>query len=166
MPAYKVRKRLVSIGRDYNVEDESGKAVFRVDGKVGFARKFIIKDNDGNALLAVREKLLSIDPLFVIKRDTATIATVRRRSHGDEANTKFDIEINGTVAMKATGSFLRDGVRFTRDGVIVGSISRTPLTVIEEIFEMQVVTSEDLALVVAIAMSIVEMVPFRGEDRS
>ena len=40
MPYYKMRKRLVSIGRDYAVEDENGQVLFKIDGKVRFARTF------------------------------------------------------------------------------------------------------------------------------
>lgn len=166
MPAYKVRRRLISVGRDYDIEDESGKAVFRLDGKVGFARRFVIKDSAGNSLLAVREKLLSIDPLFVIKKGVGTVATVRRRSHSDARIAKFEIEINGRTAMGASGSFLRDGIQIVREGAQIGNVSRVPLTVIEEIFHVEAAATEDQSLILSIAMSIVEMSTFRGEDRS
>jgi uncharacterized protein YxjI len=166
VPAYTIRKRLISIGRDYAIEDEHGQTVYKMDGKVGFARKFLIKNDAGKTLLSVREKLLSISPMFVITQEGKAVAIVRRTSLSDAMRDKYEIEIDGAVVMKAEGSFFGDGINMHRDGRRVGSVSRKPRTLVEEIFNVSVATSEDQPLVLAVAMSIVEMTRFRGEDRT
>ena len=166
MPYYKIRKRLVSIGRDYAVEDENGQVLFKIDGKVRFARTFYIKNADGKQLLKVREKLLSIDLMYEIKRDDLLVAIVRRKSLSDAATSKFEIEIDGEVALKAHGSLLNDSIQIQRGSMKVSDLSRKHFTVIDEIFNVSVSSDEDQALVLAIAMSIVEATTFRGEHRS
>ena len=93
MPRYTVRQRLVALGRDYGVHDESGELAFVLDGKLRFARSFSVKDRDGKLLLGVREKLLCIDPTFVITSAAAApVAVVKRTSTSDASVLAFEIE--------------------------------------------------------------------------
>ncbi len=165
MPLYTIRKRLVSVGRDYNVEDETGTVLFKIDGKVGFARVFLIKNQESRLLLRVREKLLCIDPTFIISREGQVAAIVRRRTVSDALVAKYEVEMNGEVALRASGSFFRDGIHIHRGTAFVGSVSRKPFTVIDEIFHVTTAMSEEQALLVAVAMSIVEITPSRGSTK-
>ncbi len=164
---FTVRRKLVSIGRDYNIEDKNGNVVFRVDGKVRFARTFTITDRERNVLLSIREKLLSIDALFVIKRDDRNIALVRRRSYRDQANVRFEIELHGGITMKASGSFFdTGGIRIMRGEAIAGVVKKKEYTAISEIYFVNTDPGEDQSLLLGIAMCIVEMSPARDEDHN
>jgi uncharacterized protein YxjI len=163
MPSYTVQRRLVSIGRDYVVRNESEEVVFKVDGKVRFARTFTIKDGAGNRLLNVREKLLCLDPTFILKREGDTVATLRRKSPSDQYPLKFEVEMGGAVVLKAQGSLIGDDrINFSRDGSRIGSVSRQQYTVVHEIFHVSAASSQDQALMLALVMSVLEIVPFRG----
>jgi uncharacterized protein YxjI len=64
---YKIRQNLISIGDDFWIENEEGKRVFRVDGKVLRIRKtLVLEDLNGKPLYTIKERLLTI-------RDTMTI---------------------------------------------------------------------------------------------
>lgn len=78
MQAYTIHRQLLSLGRSYRVEDPSGKHAFTVSGKVRFARTFSIRDTQGNVLYSVREKLWSVDPMFLIHRDGTEAAVLKR----------------------------------------------------------------------------------------
>jgi len=166
MPRYTVEQRLISLGRDYDVKTENGDVLFRLDGKVRFARTFVIEDREGVRLLAVREKLLCLDPTFIIKTGDEVRAVVKRTSPSDASTTKFSVEENGRTALKASGSFLRGGFKIVRDGAFAGSVDRDQSTLVRERFHVSAADSEDPALILAIAMSIVETYPHRGEDRA
>lgn len=163
MPRYTVKSRLVSVGRDYEVRDEGGELVFELDGKVRFARTFVLRNREGDAVLRVREKQLCLDPTFVITSGDETVAIVRRTTTSDASIEKFEIEVAGSPAMTAKGSFIRDGYEILGEVGKVGSVSREPLTAVHEIFHVSVVSDQDPALVLAIAMSIVETDPSRGQ---
>jgi uncharacterized protein YxjI len=65
---YKIHQKLISIGDDFWIENQEGKRVFKVDGKVFRIRKTLdFEDLNGNVLCRIKERLLTI-------RDTMTIA--------------------------------------------------------------------------------------------
>ena len=65
---YKIRQKLISIGDDFWIENQEGKRVFKVDGKVLRIRKTLVfEDGNGNPLCTIKERLLTL-------RDTMTIA--------------------------------------------------------------------------------------------
>ena len=156
MPTFAVKKRLVSVGRDYAVEDESGTTVFSIDGKVRFGRTFDVKDRAGQVLYAVKEKLMALDQTFLIDAPGASEITVRRTTTGSVYPMKFDIAIDGEIRMHAEGSFLGDGVAIARGSARIATVSREQNTVVAEIFHVWTADGEDAALMLALAMVIVE----------
>ena len=88
---YKIHQKLVSIGDDFWIENQDGKRVFKVDGKVFRIRKTLVfEDLNGNTLCKIKERLLTIKDtmeiegpdgkdLAVIKK--ALIAPLRDRWH-------------------------------------------------------------------------------------
>ncbi len=64
---YKIRQNLISIGDDFWIENEEGKKVFKIDGKVLRIRKTLVfEDLNGKVQCTIKERLLTI-------RDTMTI---------------------------------------------------------------------------------------------
>lgn len=162
MPTLTVKKRLVSVGRDYAVHDETGTTVFTIDGKVRFARTFDVKDRSGQVLYAVKEKLMALDQTFLIHAPGAAEIAVRRTTTASVYPMKFDVVIDGETKMHAQGSFFRDGIAITRGSERVATVSREPNTVVEENFEVWTADAEDPALMLALTMVIVEGAPSRG----
>jgi uncharacterized protein YxjI len=157
----RIGRQLVSIGRSYVVEDEAGARLFRIAGKVRFARTFSILDALGNVAYSVRETLLVLVPTFVIRRDSAEAAIVKRTTLSGAAQEKFEIALQSGGTLRASGNLWQDeGVRIVRDNTCVATILRQQNS-LREIFHATLLRS-DSALLLAIAMSIVEMDPNRG----
>src|SRR6188474_1468088 len=58
---YKIRQNLISIGDDFWIENEEGKKVYKVDGKVLRIRKTLVfEDTQGKKLAQIQERLLTI----------------------------------------------------------------------------------------------------------
>ena len=58
---YKMRQHMISIGDDYEIENDQGERVFRLDGKALRIRKTILfKDMDGNELCKIQERMLHL----------------------------------------------------------------------------------------------------------
>ncbi len=89
-----MRQRMLSIGDDYEIENERGERVFKLDGKALRIRKTILfKDMDGRELLKIQERMLHI-------KDSGPNTT--RRTHrvsltGATALLVIDVQ-NGVVA--------------------------------------------------------------------
>ncbi len=77
---YKIRQKLVSIGDDFWIENQDGKRVFKVDGKVFRIRKTLVfEDLNGNLLCKIKERLLTIkDTMEIEGADGKDIAVVKK----------------------------------------------------------------------------------------
>jgi len=52
-----MRKKLLSIGEDYWIEDDDGEKVFKVNGKAMRARTtFVLEDTDGNEVVHIQDR--------------------------------------------------------------------------------------------------------------
>lgn len=162
MQTYKIRRPLVSLGRSYWADDPAGAPLFRIAGRIGFPRRFSIKDTGGNRLYFVREKVWVLAPTFVIRRDGAEAAVVRRTTTSDAREDKFEITLQSAQPLHASGKlWVDDGVQIFRGAARVGVIRREQ-NVVREIFWATLSRAMDQALLLAIAMSIAESDPDRG----
>ena len=103
---YKIRQNLISIGDDFWIENEEGKRVFKVDGKVLRIRKTLVfEDVNGRKLAQIQERLLTIkdtmaiedangDQLATVKK--ALIAPLRDRWSVNVKNGP-DLEVQGDI---------------------------------------------------------------------
>jgi uncharacterized protein YxjI len=65
---YQMREKLVAFGDDYYIQNEAGKKVFKVDGKVLRVRDTLkFKDLRGNVLCQIQERMLRIKDVMVIE---------------------------------------------------------------------------------------------------
>jgi len=163
MSTYTVKKRLVSVGRDYDVFDETGTAAFTIDGKVRFGRTFDIKDPSGQVLFTVKEKLLAIDRKYEIDGPAGTGLVVHKTNSSDVGPMKFEVEGASGPRLHAEGNFIRDGFAVKRGDTKIASVSREQRTVVAEIFHVWTADGEDVALMLAITMAIVETDRWRGQ---
>lgn len=164
MQSYRIRRQVLTVGRSYWVEDAAGARIFKIAGKVSFARAFSIRDAQGNLAYTVREKLLAVDPTYVISRDNIEAAIVKRTTTSGAPQDKFEIALQSGGMLHASGNLWQDdGVQIVRDGTFLASIRRQQL-VLREIFWATVHRSADQALLLAVAMSIVETDSNRGSS--
>jgi uncharacterized protein YxjI len=77
---YKMRQRMISIGDDYEIENEQGEHVFKLDGKALRIRKTILfKDMDGRELCKIQERMLHVrDSMEIEGPDGNRIAMVHK----------------------------------------------------------------------------------------
>lgn len=166
MATYTIKKKLVSVGRDYDVHDENDATAFTIDGKVRFARTFDVRDRTGQVLYSAKEKLLAVDQTFLIDAHGAGEMTVRRTTTGSVYPMKFEIAVGAETRMHAQGSLFGDGVGITRGSSRIANVTRQQNTVVAEIFHLWTADDEDPALLLAITMVIVEGDLSRGATGS
>ncbi|MDA8368471.1 MAG: LURP-one-related family protein [Nocardiopsaceae bacterium] len=119
-----VRERVFDIGEDFWVEDGQGERVFFVDGKALRLRTtFELKDPDGNELMVIRKKLISMRDTMHIERDGDTVATVRKRMF-NPIKDKLVVDFDKGDDWEITGDFFgKEYVISDRNGT-VAHISR------------------------------------------
>ncbi len=103
---YKIRQNLISIGDDFWIEDEEGKKVFKVDGKVLRIRKTLVfEDAKGKKLAQIQERLLAIKDTMVVEdadgKDLAVIKKALIAPFRDRWDVKVkngpDLDVQGNI---------------------------------------------------------------------
>jgi len=77
---YQMRQRLVSIGDDYNIENDRGERAFHIDGKALRIRDTLIfEDPQGHELAKIQTRLLRVKDTMAIEGPGGeTLATVKK----------------------------------------------------------------------------------------
>src|SRR3712207_4783509 len=109
MARYTMRQRLVSIGEDFDIADEHGNPVFRVDGKVMRLRDtFVLEDLQGREVATIREKKLALRESMDVLRSGNKIATIRKARFAPFRD-RFSIDVAGGPDMVARSEGRRVG---------------------------------------------------------
>lgn len=65
---YQMRQKLISFGDDFYIQDEAGRKVFKVDGKVLRVRDTLkFKDMQGNTLCQIQERKLRVKDVMAVE---------------------------------------------------------------------------------------------------
>ncbi len=77
---YQLHQKMVSIGKDYWIENEQGEQVYRIDGKaMRLRRTFYFLDAQGNKLAKIEKPLLTLkDTMQVSGPDGEELAVVKK----------------------------------------------------------------------------------------
>ncbi len=162
MARYTMRQRLVSIGEDFDIADENGNLVYRVDGKVLRLREtFVIEDLRGHEVATIREKKLALRDSMNILRAGATMATIRKARFTPYRD-KFVIDVKGGQDMVAQGDILRHEYDIRRGDEVVARISKHRFA-LSDTYGVEVAPGEDDGLILAIAVAIDEMAHDRDD---
>ena len=156
MPRYKMRQKLISIGEDFTIEDESGHAAYRVDGKVLTLREtFVIEDMSGREVATIREKKLAIRDSMKILRDGKTVATVKKALISPFTD-RFDVDVEDGENMQAKGDLLDHEYEIRKDGETVAKVSKHWFA-LSDTYGIDIAAGQDDALILAIAVALDEM---------
>jgi uncharacterized protein YxjI len=156
MARYTMRQRLVSIGEDFDIADEHGDPVFRVDGKVLRLREtFVLEDLQGREVATIREKKLALRESMNILRGGTTIATIRK-ARFTPFREKFTIEVEGGQDIVAQGDILHHEYELRRGDEAIARISKR-LFALSDTYGIETAPGEDDGLILTVAVAIDEM---------
>ncbi len=157
-----IREKLLALGDDFTIKDETGRDVLFVDGKVFKLRDTLdIKDMEGRVLLTVRRKWISMRPSYEIWRDGVQIATVSR-SFIKLLRDKFTVDVPGPDDIAVQGDFLSHEYSFSRQGKLVARVSKHWFS-ITDAYGVEVAEGEDDLLILASAI-VIDRISFENED--
>jgi len=153
---YKMRQRIFSIGEDFEIENDRGEQVFRVDGKVMRIREtFVLQDTQGREVFTIRAKLLALRDSMTISRGGDTIATIRK-AWLTPFRDKFAIDLTDGPDLVAQGDILDHEYEIHRGSELVAGVSKRWFS-LTDTYGIEVGAGEDDALMLAIAVAIDEM---------
>ena len=151
---YQMREKLLAIGDDYWIENESGDKVYKVNGKaVRFRQTFILEDPHGEELAKIQERKLSVRDKMHIECG-ATSATVHKAMLG--IRDRYTIDPDNGQDLHAHGNFVSHEYEIERDGDTIATISKKWFRV-RDTYGVEVAAGEDQAFILAVTVCVDEM---------
>jgi len=104
---YKIRQNLISIGDDFWIENEEGKRVFKVDGKVLRIRKTLVFDDaKGKKLAQIQERLLAIKDTMVVEDADGKDLAVIKKALIAPFRDRWDVKVKNGPDLDVQGNIL------------------------------------------------------------
>jgi uncharacterized protein YxjI len=151
---YMMRQRMLSIGDDFAIEDESGRRAFTVDGKALRLRKTLkLLDASGREQYAIQTKVARVRDTMEIERAGGGVAAKVHSALLTPLRDRWSIDVPGGDDLSATGNLLDHEYRIERGGRPAATVSKAWFRV-RDTYGVEVAAEEDAALLLAIAVVI------------
>ena len=149
---FQMREKMISIGDDYWIEDESGAKVFKVNGKAARVRDtFKLEDTHGSTVASIQEKKLTVRDKIKIDLPDGKSATVKKALVG--IRDRFHVDVDGGPEMKIHGNIVDHEYEIERDGDKVAEISKKWFRV-RDSYGVAVFDETDTVLLLAITVAV------------
>ncbi|BCY08430.1 LURP-one-related/scramblase family protein [Actinoplanes sp. L3-i22] len=150
---YLIRERFFAIGDDFDVLDEDGNKVFRVDGKAFSLRdKLVIEDRNGDEVATVHRHLIALRPTYEVRIGGEEAAEVRKNLFTPFRD-KFTIDVPGDDDLVMKGDLLDHEYVIEQDGDEVAAVSKRWLTV-RDTYAVQIKSGVDPLLILCSVLAL------------
>jgi uncharacterized protein YxjI len=148
---FKMREKLISIGDDYWIEDDSGERVFKVNGKAARIRDtWVLEDARGREVALIRERKLSVRDAIKIEFGGRE-ATVKKALIG--FRDRFHVEVEHDEDLKVKGNVVDHDYEIERDGHKIAEVSKKWLRA-RDTYGVEVRDEADSVLVLAVTVAV------------
>jgi uncharacterized protein YxjI len=154
---YQMREKMLSIGDDFWIADESGRRAFKVNGKALRVRQtLVIEDANGAELMRIQDRPVRVREVMEVENAAgATVATVKKAMISP-LRERFTIDLAGGGQMTAQGNIVDHEFEVEANGTKVAEVSKKWFRV-RDSYGVEVAPGQDEALILAIAVCIDQM---------
>ena len=154
---YQMREKLLSIGDDSWIEDESGRRAFKVNGKAVRVRNtLVLEDDRGTELLKIQDRPVHVrDVMEIESPDGSSLATVKKAMISP-LRERFSIDVAGGTGLTAQGNIVDHEFEIEADGSKVAEVSKKWFRV-RDSYGVEVAPGQNDALLLAITVCIDQM---------
>ncbi len=155
---YQMREKLLSIGDDFWIEDQTGRRAFKVNGKAVRVRKtLVIEDPRGAELIKIQDRPVRVrETMEVENAGGATVATVKKAMI-TPLRERFTIELATGGQWTAQGNIVDHEFEIEAGGTKVAEVSKKWFRV-RDSYGVEIAPGQDEALILAITVCIDQMV--------
>jgi uncharacterized protein YxjI len=151
---FQMREKLVAIGDDSWIDDESGRHAYKANGKAARIRDtFVLEDDHGNHVAKIKERELHV-------RDTMTIdlgdrsATIKKALVG--VRDRFHVDVDGADDLKIHGNVVDHEYEIEQSGETVATVSKKWFRV-RDTYGVEVAAGADIPLILSVTIAIDDM---------
>ena len=151
---YKIRENLISIGDDFWIENEEGKKVYKVDGKVLRIRKTLIfEDAQGKKLAQIQERLLTIRDTMAIDDANGNELAVIKKALISPLRDRWMVKVKGGEDLDVQGNIFDFEYSIKQGKVKVAEISKKWFR-LTDTYGVEIDAGQNHILILAIAVAI------------
>jgi uncharacterized protein YxjI len=154
---YQMREKLLSIGDDSWIDDQSGRRAFRVNGKALRVRStLVLEDDRGSELLKIQDRPVRVRDVMEIE-DAAgsTVATVRKAMI-TPLRERFSVDVAGAGGWEAQGNIVDHEYEIEADGRKVAEVSKRWFRV-RDTYGVEITPGQNDVLLLAVTVCIDSM---------
>jgi uncharacterized protein YxjI len=154
---YRMREKMLSIGDDFWIEDESGNRAYKVDGKALRLRStLILEDASGQALMRIQDRPVRVRDVMEIEAASGgTVATVKKALISPLRD-RFSIALAAGGELTAQGNFVDHEYEIEGPDGKIAEVSRRWFRV-RDTYGVQVAPGADAPLLLAITVCLDQM---------
>lgn len=151
---YQMREKLMSIGDDFWITDESGRHAFKVDGKALRLRKtLIIEDAGGQPLVKIQDRPIRVrDVMEIEDASGANLATVKKAMIAP-LRARFAIDLAGGGQLTAQGNIVDHEFSIESGGTKIAEVSKRWFRV-RDTYGVEIAPGQNAVLLLAITVCI------------
>lgn len=147
---YRMRQKIVSIGDDFWIEDESGRRAYKVDGKALRVRDtLILEDAAGNELFRIQAKVVRVRDTMEIEDPSGATVAVVKKALITPLRERWDVDVTSGPGMSVQGNVVDHEYTIESDGRKVAEVSKRWFRVADT-YGVEVADGADPALVLAV----------------
>ncbi len=121
---FQVSQKLLAVGGDFSVRDESGQEAYYFDGKLFSlgGKKVIVLDGAKREVARIARKPFAFTPTYQVKRNGAVAAVIKKRAF--TFRDQFIIDVPGLNDYQIVGDYVGFEYTIKRGGADVARISK------------------------------------------
>jgi uncharacterized protein YxjI len=150
---YVIKERMIRLGEDSDILDESGQPVLHVDGRVFTLHdRLVVEDMSGQELASVHRRLIALRPTYEITINGRQAATVKKHFFTPFRDT-FTIDVPGPDDLEMSGSLLDHDYTIRRGRQTVATVSKAWFS-FRDTYGVDIVDGEDELLILASVLAL------------
>ena len=125
---YVMQQKLMAVGDDFSIKDETGRDVFYVDGYgFSFGKKLAFQNMRKKRIGMIKQKLFSFRKAFSLQQEHKEVAVVSKSLFSFKP--RFFVNVPGPEDYDITGRLLEFDYKFTKNGKVVASVSKKRISI-------------------------------------
>src|SRR5215472_1169823 len=125
MRRYRMRQRMISIGDDYEIENDQGERVFQLDGKALRVRKTILfKDMDGRELCKIQQRMLHLRDSTEIEGPDGNRVAMVKKAMIAPFRERWTAKLEDGPDLHVQGNIVDHEYTMERDGTKTAEVSK------------------------------------------
>jgi len=161
---YKIRQKMFSIGDDFWIENQEGRRVFKVDGKVLRLRKTLIfEDMNGNKLCQIQERWLPIKETMAIDAPDGEQIAVVKKALIAPLRDRWSVNVKNGPDLDVQGHILDHEYSIKEGWNKIAEVSKKWLS-LTDTYGVEIDSSQNDILILAVAIAI-DMMAHGDDDK-